>query len=198
MSTPEATGTRQRVNKTDGETENPASLSTDSKRKVPQNKPAVKPPFADVSFGRFMTYLVMALAALGAFYGWRFTVWAAEAGGYWNLITGRHAPATRLSEGAINAAAKAASKAKAKSSGSGSGGGQTDIESQIISLASALGIKPADLSSAIRPLIDPTAPNPAEVARREAELKAKSASGDAKAEKKGPGLLAQIEEIVLD
>ena len=78
----------------------------------------------------------------------------------------------------------------------------TDIESQVIQLANALGIKPADLSSAIRPLIDPTAPNPVEAARIEAEkelLKAKGGSASNEHPvKEGAGILAAAAEALLD
>ena len=47
---------------------------------------------------------------------------------------------------------------------------QADVQGQIYALATALGVKPADLSSAIRPLIDPTVPNPAEACQKELEL----------------------------
>ena len=61
-----------------------------------------------------MTYLVLSLVALAAFYMWRFTVWAADAGGYWNLVTGRHAPPTGVGEAAMAAVASANAKAKSK------------------------------------------------------------------------------------
>lgn len=38
-----------------------------------------------------LTYLTLSLGLLAAFYMWRFTVWAANAGGYWNLVTGKRA-----------------------------------------------------------------------------------------------------------
>lgn len=37
--------------------------------------------------------MVLGLVLLAAFYTWRFTVWAAQAGGYWNLLSGRTIPA---------------------------------------------------------------------------------------------------------
>ena len=83
-------------------------------------------------------------------------------------------------------------------------GGGGDVESQILQLANTLGVKPADLSSAIRPLIDPSAPNPAEAAKMAAEqeiLKAKAANGgnaDPANDDAGPGILAQMGEVLLD
>jgi hypothetical protein len=99
---------------------------------------------------------------------------------------------------------------KSKTSGSTSNTGatpETDVQTQIYALANALGIKPAELSAAIRPLIDPTAPNPAEAAQKEADLlKAQLAAGSgvgagAAAEEKkhdGPGIMAAIGEALLD
>lgn len=64
-------------------------------------------------------------------------------------------------------------------------------------------MKPADLTAAIRPLIDPTVPNPVEEAKRikeQMELKQVVAEKEAKAEKDegGPGLLHLMEEAFLD
>jgi len=60
-----------------------------------------------------MTYMVLGLVALAAFYTWRFTVWAGQAGGYWNLMTGRTAtPKSSVADTAAFAAS-AASSAKA-------------------------------------------------------------------------------------
>jgi hypothetical protein len=36
--------------------------------------------------------MVLGLVTLALFYVWRFTVWAGQAGGYWNLISGRTIP----------------------------------------------------------------------------------------------------------
>ena len=85
----------------------------------------------------------------------------------------------------------------------GAAGGDSDIESQIIQLANSLGVKPADLSSAIRPLIDPTAPNPVEAAKLEAQkeiLSAGGAASGAEANKETPsaGFLAAMGEVLLD
>jgi hypothetical protein len=63
-----------------------------------------------------MLYLGLALVALMAFYTWRFTVWAAQAGGYWALMTGRHvnvkaAAASSSAASAVSSASSAASAA---------------------------------------------------------------------------------------
>ena len=57
--------------------------------------------------------MVGGLVLLAAFYTWRFTVWAAEVGGYWNLVTGhRNPPATGPGEAAIKLAGSAVSAHK--------------------------------------------------------------------------------------
>lgn len=84
--------------------------------------------------------------------------------------------------------------------------GNADVQSQIYALAESLGVTPAELSSAIRPLIDPTAPNPAEEAKRikqEMELKAeldktKVETVAKEEEHKGPGIIEVLEEAFLD
>ena len=70
----------------------------------------------------------------------------------------------------------------------------------------ALGVKPADLTNAIRPLIDPSVPNPAEAARQELELlKAQLAAGGAGGAAaqeppaaEGGSLLGALGEALLD
>ncbi|OWZ60194.1 hypothetical protein C356_00205 [Cryptococcus neoformans c45] len=217
MSAPEATSTRQRTNKAETPThehESPASLSTNPSKKVPRNKPHVKPPFVDMSMNKFLTYLVLWLLLLFAFYMWRFTVWAHQAGGYWALITGHQMSPAEI------AAKEAASSASVSSSIAGStatpttsghpqnikpkptqdaGHGDDNIQSQIFNLASALGITPAELSSAIRPLVDPSVPNPAEKAKQEAQLlQAKMASQQHENENQEGSVLNMLGEALLD
>ncbi|WVN88221.1 uncharacterized protein L203_103422 [Cryptococcus depauperatus CBS 7841] len=183
MSAPEAMETRQRNKKLEqvtGETKNPPSLSADPTKKVPRNKPYVKPPFIDMSMNRFLTYLVLSLMALLAFYIWRFTVWAHDAGGYWALMTGYRQPPGAIAAREAASAASVSSAAQVTSASTKPqdikpkpaqpGNSDQDIQSQIINLASALGIKPAELSSAIRPLVDPSVPDPVEKVKREAEI----------------------------
>ncbi|RSH87485.1 hypothetical protein EHS25_003395 [Saitozyma podzolica] len=213
MSTPEASGTRQRTRPAgddeSSKTSNPASLSANPDKKVPRNKPAVKPPLADVSMNRFLLYLVLTLLAIAGFYTWRFTVWAAEVGGYWNLVTGhRTSPVPGAAELAAKAKAVADSGKAATPQGRSSRGKGKDssIQSQIYDLAASLGVKPADLNAAIRPLVDPSAPNPAEAARLEVELLRKqveasqgaAAGGNGQAEESGAGLLGVMGEVLLD
>ena len=80
-----------------------------------------------------------------------------------------------------------------------------DVQSQIVNLANALGVKPAELSNAIRPLIDPSVPNPAQAAQLEADiLKAKLAAGGgadaaaAEQQAEGGSLLSALGEALLD
>ncbi|KAL7421717.1 hypothetical protein Q5752_003488 [Cryptotrichosporon argae] len=210
MSAPEASGTRQRTNQLskddDVKVENPASLGGSTKN-VPRNKPQVKPPFADISVHRFLVYLILGLFALSGFYVWRFTVWASDVGGYWNLLTGhRDAPSSGVHRAADLAASAAnipgGAARRAKPTGGSRVSGGDDVQSQIWNLASALGVKPADLTAAIRPLIDPTVPNPLEEARREKELlQQKIELGQAEAKAKGDetgGLLGVLGEALLD
>jgi hypothetical protein len=83
-------------------------------------------------------------------------------------------------------------------SGKVSGGG--DVQSQILQLANSLGIKPAELSAAIRPLIDPSIPNPAAQAQKELEmLKLQQQSGgNEETHDTGAGVLGIIGEALLD
>ena len=59
-----------------------------------------------------LTYMVLGLLAIGGIYMYRFTVWAAQAGGYWNLITGhRPNPAAVQAQSAMKKAAEVAGQA---------------------------------------------------------------------------------------
>ncbi|KAL1413538.1 hypothetical protein Q8F55_001312 [Vanrija albida] len=167
---------------------NPSSLSADPRKKVDVDKPDVKPPLKDVPMGRFLTYLTLGLLALSAFYLWRFTVWAHNAGGYINLLTGRrdYPPAGVAQAAAASAAASAVNNAKAHT------GPPTkkQVQDQIFRLADMLGVKPAELSAAIRPLIDPT------VNKADGEAKPAGAEGAEGTDE--PGLLNIVGEILLD
>ncbi|WVQ72599.1 hypothetical protein IAR50_002157 [Cryptococcus sp. DSM 104548] len=221
MSAPEATGTRQRTTKLDPATEehkNPSSLSANPNKKVARNKPNVKPPFIDLSMNKFLTYLVISLLVVLGFYVWRFTVWAHNAGGYWALMTGHHvSPAAQAAREAASAASASSSVAAASASSVDKASSKTgasaikpkpsqassnpeeDIQSQILHLASALGIKPAELSSAIRPLVDPSVPDPAEKAKHEAEvLKAEMEAKAKENENQEGGVLDMLGEALLD
>jgi hypothetical protein len=82
--------------------------------------------------------------------------------------------------------------------GKSSGG---DVQSQILQLANSLGIKPAELNAALRPLIDPSVPNPAEQAQKELEmLKMQQATAGAHEaeENTGAGVLGVLGEALLD
>ncbi|KIR33760.1 hypothetical protein I352_03837 [Cryptococcus deuterogattii MMRL2647] len=216
MSAPEAISTRQRTNKAETPTheqQNPASLSANPSKKVPRNKPHVKPPFVDMSMNKFLTYLVLSLFLLFAFYMWRFTVWAHQVGGYWALMTGHHiSPAEAAAKEAASSASASSSVAgstatvsghpqniKAKPSTQDTAHGDDNIQSQIFNLASALGITPAELSSAIRPLVDPSVPNPIEKAKQETRLlQAKMASQQHENENQEGSVLDMLGEALLD
>jgi hypothetical protein len=90
-----------------------------------------------------------------------------------------------------------------KSRGSTGTGKQAggDVQSQILQLANSLGIKPAELSAAIRPLIDPSIPNPAEQAQKELEmLKLQQQGGGSQepADDGSGGVLGVLGEAFLD
>ncbi|WVR07143.1 hypothetical protein IAU60_004184 [Kwoniella sp. DSM 27419] len=212
MSTPEASGTRQRTNKLESEeAKNPASLSADSSKKVKRNKPNVKPPFIDMSMNKFLTYLVLTLFLVLSFYIYRFVSWAHQVGGYWALITGNHKTPMMDAAASASSAVSAAASASASATTSvdprhiqakPSGAPEESIESQIYHLAAALGIKPAELSAAIRPLVDPSVPNPAEQAKHEAELlraqvEAKKSEEQAQTGSEG-SMLGMLGEALLD
>ena len=83
--------------------------------------------------------------------------------------------------------------------------GGNDVQVQIYNLANALGIKPAELSNAIRPLIDPSTPNPADAATQEVELlKAQlhaqegTAANAAAAEPSHGSIMGVVAEALLD
>lgn len=91
--------------------------------------------------------------------------------------------------------------------------GNPDVQSQIFTLATALGVTPHDLTAAIRPLIDPSVANPAEAAAKEIELlklqlqglgAGGAAAGSAahpeetKEAEAAPGLLSLVTEAMLD
>ncbi|EIW70766.1 hypothetical protein M231_02579 [Tremella mesenterica] len=202
MSTPEATGIRQRSKVVNGDEDvkvsNPASLSGNPGKKVPRNKPHVKPPFIDMSMNKFLTYLALTLLTLASFYVWRLTVWAADVGGYWNLMTGRRTVDTGIDTDSIVQAAASATQSSAGKGVVGGKSGGEDVQSQIFKLASALGIKPAELSAAIRPLVDPSVPNPIEAVKREADLLRQQMEQQAQTATPGPGVLDMLGEALLD
>ena len=72
-----------------------------------------------------------------AFYTWRLTVWKSDAGGWWNLAMGKKP-------------VQAATGSGSGSSSSGSKGNSgLSVDAKISELASALGIPPATLATAI-------------------------------------------------
>ena len=71
-----------------------------------------------------LSYLVLSLLAIGAFYAWRFTVWAADAGGYWNLMTGRRPPLHNVNDPAAIASAAASAAQSGSAAGASSAAGR--------------------------------------------------------------------------
>lgn len=65
---------------------------------------------------RSLTYLFLGLVALMAFYTWRFTVWADDAGGYWNLMTGKRQSAAEIQEAKMREQASSVSSAASSAS----------------------------------------------------------------------------------
>lgn len=62
--------------------------------------------------------MCLGLVAIGGIYMYRFTVWAADAGGYWNLITGnRPNPAAVQAQSAMEKAAEVAGHAAQSATG---------------------------------------------------------------------------------
>jgi hypothetical protein len=72
-----------------------------------------------------------------------------------------------------------------------------DIQSQIFALAEALGVAPADLSDAIRPLTDPTVPNPVEE-KKKLEKKLEQVEANGGEAEKEPSVLGLMGEAFLD
>lgn len=91
---------------------------------------------------------------------------------------------------------------QAASAGSAVKSSAGDVQSQILQLANSLGIKPAELSAALRPLIDPSVPNAAEQAQKELEmLKLQQQGGGGAQEadaKPHVGVLGVLGEALLD
>lgn len=80
-------------------------------------------------------------------------------------------------------------------------GGKEDVQAQVLRLAQTLGVKPADLSDAIRHLIDPTAPKPSYAeAGKQAQVQAEAAAAAASsaAASDEPGIFDIMGEVLLD
>lgn len=105
----------------------------------------VSPPLSNVSFHRFNYYLALIAALLLAFYAWRLTIWKAQAGGWWNLMTGKQAPAFRNNGGG----AGSGTGSMFTQAHTGGSGNDLTVEERINELASALGMPSKDLASAI-------------------------------------------------
>jgi hypothetical protein len=91
-----------------------------------------------------MRYLIGGVLAIVAFYVWRMTVWASDAGGYWNLMTGRRAapaddPANiakmaasiKASEASAVKSANADSKSAVGGAGGAGGAGKKKMKKEV-------------------------------------------------------------------
>lgn len=112
-------------------------------------------------------------------------MWAHNAGGYINLLTGKRDYPPAGVAAAAAAARESATAAADKHTGPPT---KKQVQDQIFKLADMLGVKPAELSAAIRPLVDPTV-------NKAAAGEAQPAGGEETAE---PGLLNIVGEILLD
>lgn len=70
------------------------------------------------------------------------------------------------SDSSTQKAARTAGKGAKNAASSVTSAAPADVQSRIFELATALGVPLADLSNAIRPLIDPTVPNPIDEVKR--------------------------------
>ncbi|EPQ53120.1 hypothetical protein GLOTRDRAFT_117208 [Gloeophyllum trabeum ATCC 11539] len=107
----------------------------------------VKPPGSNVDFNTFIYRMGLVGVLVLAFYAWRLWVWKAEAGGWWNLATGKKPEALGVRSPASSSTG-GIDDAQRWAKGSG-GQGVVEIESRIEQLASALGMPSKDLASAI-------------------------------------------------
>ncbi|KAG9019833.1 hypothetical protein FRB90_003422 [Tulasnella sp. 427] len=130
-----------------------ASENLPPKRQGPATRHDIQPPFWNTPYRKFINYLTLATLALALFYTWRLTQWKAQAGGWVNLLLGRH-PNEPLPD-PTKAGEGLASGARGYTGGS-NGNGNMGLEDRLRDLAYDLGIHPKELASAIRPLI-PTA-----------------------------------------
>ncbi|KAG8946959.1 hypothetical protein FRC04_011254 [Tulasnella sp. 424] len=130
-----------------------ASENLPPKRLGKATRQDVQPPFWNTSYRKFINYLTLGVFILALFYTWRLTQWKAQAGGWVNLLLGRH-PSEPLPD-PIKAGEAMAGAAKGYTN-SRNGNGDVGLEDRLRDLAYDLGIHPKDLASAIRPLI-PTA-----------------------------------------
>lgn len=162
---------------------------------------------------------------MSLYYVWKFQRYANEVGGYWNAVVGAKgsevaavaaSKAADSAESVVKSTATAASATGGSKPGTKVGrrgkaaaeptkGSKEDIQSQVFRLAQSLGVKPAELSDAIRHLTDPTAPKPGAGAAgadagKEAQVQAEAAAAAASsaAASDEPGFLSVMGEALLD
>lgn len=133
-----STNTRQRKSNLQADV---AKQDTLPKREGKAIRHDIHPPFYTTPFKKFIYTISLGAFLLALFYTWRLTQWKSNAGGWINLLMGKH-PADPVST----------STGSSFSSGPASG----LLEDRIRQLADDLGIHPRELASAIRPLM-PTA-----------------------------------------
>ncbi|KZT55589.1 hypothetical protein CALCODRAFT_518686 [Calocera cornea HHB12733] len=100
-----------------------------------QSIASVKPPGWNISFSSFIYILAFLALAISVFYTYRISTWKNEAGGWINLVLGKHPNEPIIPN----------------SSPPGSHG--LSLEAQVRNLADELGIHPRELASAIKPLL---------------------------------------------
>ncbi|KZO91945.1 hypothetical protein CALVIDRAFT_331638 [Calocera viscosa TUFC12733] len=100
-----------------------------------QSIASVKAPGSKISFSSFIYILAFLALAVSVFYTYRITTWKHDAGGWINLVLGKHPNEPIIST----------------HSPPGSHG--LSLEAQVRNLADELGIHPRELASAIKPLL---------------------------------------------
>ncbi|KAG8929945.1 hypothetical protein FRC01_003492 [Tulasnella sp. 417] len=131
----------------------PASENLPPKRQGKATRQDIQPPFWNTPYRKFINYLTFAAFLLALLYAWRLTQWKTQAGGWVNLLLGRH-PNEPLPD--PTKAGEAVGGAARQFVAGSNNNHHAALEERLRDLAYDLGIHPKDLASAIRPLI-PTA-----------------------------------------
>lgn len=132
-------GTRQRKSNLQADLQKQDNLP--AKRQGKAVRQDIRPPFWNTPYQKFTTYITIAVLLIGVFYTWRLLQWKTQAGGWFNLVLGKH-PNEPVPKAAnvIGKDSMASTKPFA-------------LEDRIQELADELGIHPRELASAIKPLI---------------------------------------------
>jgi len=124
----------------------PASVRSEH---MPPDRPrkkalaSVDAPLTNLSLNNLIYILSLGATLLIAFYAWRIVGYKREVGGWWNLALGKKAPAPSP------AATPTGWFRSPKDSANEGSAGDTEVEDRINALASALGMPPTHLASAI-------------------------------------------------